>query len=107
MKREIKPDDLIPLSKAARLFPRPDGRPRHVSSLHRWEQRGLAGVRLRVRYEGGHKLTCKRWMNEFFDEVTRRKVASEGDVVRSSPPAKKRTSDRLSEAASRLDALGA
>jgi Protein of unknown function (DUF1580) len=45
-------ENVVTFTELARRLPcRRDGRPTHVSTIHRWRQRGLSGVRLEaVRY---------------------------------------------------------
>ncbi len=77
MQNQLDPTKLVPLSKAARRVRGPSGKPTHTSTLHRWATRGLADVKLQVRYEGGNRLTCQKWIDEFFDAVTAAKLGLE------------------------------
>lgn len=50
MTRDRNQADLVPINQAARLFP---GRRPHVSTLWRWAQRGVRGVKLVIVRVGG------------------------------------------------------
>jgi hypothetical protein len=53
--------DYLSLSQAARELP---GRP-HISTLHRWRQRGVSGVKLQTCVVGGRRYTTREWLLEF------------------------------------------
>ncbi|MFG0316314.1 MAG: DUF1580 domain-containing protein [Planctomycetota bacterium JB042] len=72
---EIDPmrDELLPLSAAAKRFPSPrTGRALHVSTIHRWVNEGVQGVRLKVVVVGGFRFTTAKALAEFAAELTRR-----------------------------------
>jgi hypothetical protein len=62
---------LIPLSRAARLFPKRDGKAVHLKTLHRRIRAGSRGVRLRAVHDGGRWYTSPAWVRQFLDESTR------------------------------------
>ena len=64
--------ELIPLEKAAELFPQRCGKPPHVKTLHRRIRNGSRGVRLRAVHDGGRWFTTKQWVKEYMDASTRR-----------------------------------
>ena len=66
-------DTLLTPVEACRLFPRPNGKPIHISCLYRWAKRGVAGNRLRVVHVGGSLRTTRRWLREFGADVARAK----------------------------------
>ena len=71
--------DYLTLSQAAKTLP---GRP-HLSTLHRWRQRGVRGIKLQTALVGGRRYTTRAWLDEFIDAIT---AAADGDAraVRSS-----------------------
>ncbi|TWU39145.1 hypothetical protein Q31b_42300 [Novipirellula aureliae] len=95
-------DDLrIRFSTAARQIPHITGESVHVSAIHRWATRGLAGVKLRTEYAGGHKRTTMRWIRQFFAEVT---AAKTGEPVRADT--KSSSQSRQEKARKELEAAG-
>ena len=61
-------DSETPLSlvEAAKSLP---GRP-HISTLHRWRQRGVRSVRLETFMAGGRRFTTREALNRFMDRIT-------------------------------------
>lgn len=57
----------ISLAKAARTLP---GGPVHISTLYRWQNKGVGGVRLRTFKRGGGRYTYPSWLEEFFAALT-------------------------------------
>jgi hypothetical protein len=53
--------DLIPFGELPRIIP---GRP-HLSTVHRWRLRGVAGIRLRTLKIGGRRFVDPRDLAEF------------------------------------------
>lgn len=62
----MKCNDLIPFAMLTKEIP---GRP-HISSLHRWRQHGIRGVRLRSYLCGGRRCSTLADVEEFFAQVT-------------------------------------
>ncbi|NQT38772.1 MAG: DUF1580 domain-containing protein [Planctomycetes bacterium] len=58
--------DYVSLSKACRLLP---GGP-HISTLHRWRLKGLAGVKLRTIRVGGRRYVALRELERFAQQTT-------------------------------------
>lgn len=69
MRREV----LLPFRQALQaLPPRSGGKRPHVSTLHRWAQRGLRGVRLETIRVGGLLCTSMEAIQRFFDALSGR-----------------------------------
>ena len=62
---------LIPLSRAAKLFPKRNGKSPHLKTLCRRIRNGSRGVRLRAVHDGGRWYTSLAWVRQFLDESTR------------------------------------
>ena len=92
-------DRPIRFSSAVKIVERITGERVHKSTLYRWADRGLKGVKLQVVFAGGHKRTTENAILEFFAKVS---VASGGGAL-SAEPAKRK---RLSQAEADLSAAG-
>lgn len=69
-------DEYVTLIQAPLIVERITGTRPHATTVCRWRQRGIAGVRLRTIWAvGGHR-TTEAWLREFFDAVT---AAKNGD----------------------------
>jgi hypothetical protein len=67
----ILQEDLVPLMKAARRLPRRrNGRPTHVSTLHRWRSKGVRGVRLEAVRVGGIWHTSTEAVERFVTQLS-------------------------------------
>lgn len=55
----------IPLHEASKLIP---GNPTS-SSLHRWSDNGIKGVKLRIIHAGSRKFTTVAWVEQFIAEL--------------------------------------
>ncbi len=99
MEHVSKSDRPIRFSSAVTIVERITGERVHKSTLYRWADRGLKGVKLEVTYAGGHKRTTENLILEFFARVS---VAS-GCQATSTGPAKR---TRLSQAEADLAAAG-
>jgi hypothetical protein len=76
-------EELLPLREAAKLLPRRRaGKPTHGSTLLRWAQRGLRGVKLEVVQVGATKCTTEKALRRFFDELGRVSQISREDERR-------------------------
>ena len=62
--------ELLTLSKAAKLFPGRNGKTVHLKTLCRRIRVGSRGVRLRAINDGGRWFTCADWVREFLDAQT-------------------------------------
>ncbi len=68
----------------------------HVATMHRWATRGLAGVKLRTIYAGGHRRTTEPWIRDFFAAVTAAKDGrpAPGNSGDTSPSESRRRAER-------------
>ena len=71
----MQTSDLIPIAEAAKRLP---GRP-HVSTLHRWSQRGCKGVKLQITRVGSRIFTTEEALQRFIDQCSE----SDGDRLES------------------------
>ncbi len=69
---------LVRLSAAVMNVEAITGETPHVTTLHRWATRGLAGVKLRTMYAGGYRRTSEEWIREFFEAVSAAKNGDDG-----------------------------
>jgi hypothetical protein len=77
---DIHNENLINLRTAAKLRPcGRKGRPTHVSTVHRWIQRGVRGIRLEAVRIGGSLFTSREALQRFAERLT-------GSPDVSSPP---------------------
>ena len=83
--------NLIPLRAAAlRCPPGRTGKPRHVSTLHRWALRGVRGVRLATVCIGGVRYTTPEALREFFSAISAQKPsAPQGHAPNQDDPAER------------------
>ena len=65
---------LIPLSRAAKLFPKRNGKSPHLKTLHRRIRRGSRGVRLRAVYDGEAWYTTAAWVRQYLDAATTKRL---------------------------------
>lgn len=90
-------DDLIPLVEAAKRSP---GRP-NVSTVYRWVQKGVHGVRLKVVSVGRTRFTTSQWLREFFESTEAARRRSEADdeapTVAAGPPRRQRRRRRAGD----------
>ena len=70
MNQEYETEQLVRLSRAARLVEQITGDGVSPATLYRWASRGLSGVRLRVLCTGGHMRTNEQWLRNFFEELS-------------------------------------
>ena len=68
--------DLIPFDQVPDVLPRRRGRKHHKSTVYRWADVGVDGVRLRYLQVAGQKCTTRDWLMEFFHKITARKRVS-------------------------------
>ena len=98
-------DQYIPLSQVPRLpfLPRRRrGRKLHTSTVYRWSDPGLHGVRLRFVKCGGVRCTTVSWLKEFFRALAA--ADAESDLSSQSPPTPSQSNHVDVEL--QLDALG-
>jgi hypothetical protein len=53
----------------ALLNGRDPSKPISRMTLHRWYRCGMRGVILRTELHGGARITCERWLDEFFNAL--------------------------------------
>lgn len=67
---DIKNETLLSLSQAAKRLPSGQpGKATHVSTIHRWIQKGLKGVQLEAVKAGGRWLTSYEALQRFTDNL--------------------------------------
>jgi hypothetical protein len=90
----------LTLTEAAALLPgRKPGKRLYVNTLRRWCKKGLRnGVRLRSVVIGGHRLTTRRWLQEFIQAMSEAREPGESrpPVVRT-PRQRKSAAERAVE----------
>ena len=82
--------DLLTFPQAAAELP---GRP-HISTLHRWRQTGVKGVKLRTVRVGGKRMVDRISLQEFIDAVT---AAADDEPTRSQTPHQRERAIELAE----------
>lgn len=69
---DIKSESVISLAEAPRHLPRrPDGKPRHLSTLYRWMTTGVRGVVLETCMVGGTRCTSIEALQRFSEAISR------------------------------------
>lgn len=91
MTSQSSPTRLVRLSAVPAIVERISGERPHISTVHRWRQRGCHGVRLRTQFLGGSRRTCELWLREFFEAVTAA-AEGEGQAPIAAPPTRAKTS---------------
>lgn len=81
-------DDLIPLSEVPGILPRRRGRRLHLSSIYRWAQHGVRGVRLEVVRVGGVAYTSRQALDDFVQSLS--EPAAEGSAAAPRPSDERR-----------------
>jgi len=87
---DLLTETLVTLSAAAKLVPGSV----LVSTLHRWRQRGVRGIKLETVLLGGRRFTSREALERFSAAVT---SAANGKTAVSSPSAARRRSIELAE----------
>jgi hypothetical protein len=62
-------EQIMTFTEAAKALPSVNGRRIHVSTLWRWSQRGVGGIRLETRRLGGRVVTSKEALERFTSEL--------------------------------------
>lgn len=62
-------DELFPLRDVPPIVSPCVGRRLNIATVHRWVQKGVAGVRLRTVSVGAMRCTCRRWIAEWSEAV--------------------------------------
>ena len=106
---DINSQKLIRLADVRKLPNLPigrNGKRLHIATLYRWVLRGVRGVKLEVIMVGGSTCTSEEAVQEFFDEVTRRRRG--GEVAASPMPTYQWSARRrreIEEATRQLDEI--
>jgi hypothetical protein len=80
---DVNSETIILFSELARRLPRRrKSRPTHVSTIHRWRQRGVDGVRLEAVRLGGTWVTSLEAYARFCDALTRQATTNAMPVER-------------------------
>ena len=67
-------DSILTFPQAARLVPKIHrGKSTHLSTIHRWVQRGVGGVHLETISIGGSRCTSREALERFFSLITAKK----------------------------------
>jgi hypothetical protein len=67
----FQPEELLPIGRAARLIPgRRQGKSIYVNTVWRWCVKGIKGIKLKSKMVGGQRCTTRRWLREFFEELS-------------------------------------
>lgn len=81
---DVATEHLLPLSAAAREMP---GGAVSVSTVHRWTNSGIRGVRLETVLRGGVRMTSHQALVKFIQATT---AAADGQPMASRTPAQRR-----------------
>ncbi len=77
---------LFTLTEAAKLIPRRRaGRPTAISSVFRWCQIGIRGIKLEYIQVGGCKMTSTEAIRRFYDALTKQSQAGQAPVKKPAP----------------------
>jgi len=96
---EIEKENVLSLTEAAKRLPRRRaGKRPHVSTLYRWAQRGLHGVRLETLQVGGSRCTSIEALERFFVAL-----GDPATTAQTTPRASRRK--QIEDAARKLEAL--
>jgi hypothetical protein len=98
---DISNETLVTLTEATHhLPPRRKGKRPAVSTLFRWAQRGIRGVRLETLQVGGTKCTSLEALQRFFDRLTRGEDSASQPTL--SPSRQRRASEQAERELQRL-----
>lgn len=87
-------EHLLTLSAATRTLPGRTGRGIHVSTIWRWAQRGVRGVRLETILIGGIRHTSREALQRFFERTT---AAADGEAPPARTPKQRERAIRAAE----------
>ena len=90
----IEDEELIPLCELPNRLPKRNGKQINISTIYRWRNRGLRGVRLEVNYRLGQPCTSLEALKRFDMAVT---AAIEGPKVGGIQPANNRQAHELAK----------
>jgi hypothetical protein len=94
---DLLKETLLPLHDVAGLVPPGRGRRTHVSTVHRWVQRGVGGVRLEAIRVGGRWLSSREALGRFVAALTARTTVPQDEAAtrRATPELVEEELDRL------------
>lgn len=97
---EIAAERLLTLNQVPKLVPtRANGRRVHISTIYRWVQRGVNGIRLETIRVGGTTCTSMEALQRFCDRLSR-----DDEPAERSPERKRKQS--IDRVGSELDGIG-
>lgn len=67
---DLRTEQVLSLADACSRLPRRNGRKLHVSTLYRWAQRGIKGVRLETGMLGGARVTSLEALQRFMERLS-------------------------------------
>jgi hypothetical protein len=76
---DVNEETLLTFAEVTKSIP---GRP-HVSTLHRWRQKGVRGVKLETLLVGGRRMVSREALERFFTNIT---AAAENDAPSARTP---------------------
>ncbi len=104
---DLNQEEILSLSEACAALPQIEGKRPHISTLWRWCNRGIRGVRLEHVRLGHRMCTSREALNRFLNALTadseRSAVSTPGRPVRSPEPQRLRA---IAEAESALGEEG-
>ncbi|MDZ4849591.1 MAG: DUF1580 domain-containing protein [Pirellulaceae bacterium] len=96
---DVASETLILPTEVPKVLPRQKGKKINLSTIYRWMQLGLCGVKLEYVCIGGTRFTRKQALNRFFSRITAVKT---GDAI----DRRVEKNVRQKQADSELDAAG-
>lgn len=101
---DIASEQLLTIREAAMFRPPSrNGRPTHVTTVHRWIKTGVRGVRLEAIPIGGSLYTSKEALQRFADRLLTGRDAT-SRTIQATPPVTRRRATQKAER--ELDRLG-
>ena len=98
---DVASEAVFPLREAPDHVPKRNGKKVHISTVIRWKDRGIAGVKLETILIGGVRYTADSALSRFFRVAT-----ASRDAQRKDGPVMMPTDDEIEEAEAKLDAAG-
>ena len=78
---DVTSETLILPTEVTKVLPKQKGKKTNLSTIYRWMQTGVSGVRLEYVCVGGTRFTSKQALNRFFQRITIAKGGSVGPVT--------------------------
>ncbi len=107
---DLQNEHLISFAQAAKQLPGRNGKRTHVSTLHRWAQKGIRGNRLEAVRVGGRWLTSSEAVQRFANKLTEDMIAPAIIIPPALPgpslASKTSTNTKALTAAQELDKIG-